>query len=149
MTELDISFAKVVEEHRELRQMARDLSRSLEGPQPEITDEGSHTWAANLAQQLVKLHHKLVLHMQEEERLGFLEDVAEQFPRAIRTTTILQDDHNLFLLEATMLYAEGTLPSDPDLCGRTLSLLNRLETHRQTETELLMRLCCEDLGLGD
>jgi hypothetical protein len=149
------SFDKVLEEHRELRRLIQELRRFLEGPQPEITEEDSHSWAADLMDRLVKLHRKLFPHFREEDRSGVLEELAERFPRALRTVQTLQAEHAQLLGElrgivtAAMIYAEDKLPPENDLRGRTLRLIDQLTRHEEAETDLIQRLYYEDLGGGD
>ncbi|UCC28985.1 MAG: hemerythrin domain-containing protein [Phycisphaerales bacterium] len=149
------SFDKVVEEHRELRDMIEKFRGFLGERQPDIGDEQLHGWAASLARQLETLHDKLFLHFQEEEQVGVLEELAEQFPRAISAIKRLEDEHGQILGEvrntvtASKILAEGKPPSGPDLRDRAVSLLDQLAQHERVETDLMERLHCEDLGTGD
>ncbi len=114
-----------------------------------------HGWAASLARQLETLHDKLFLHFREEEQVGVLEELAEQFPRATSAIERLEDEHGQILgeMRATVIacnaLAEGKPPAGPDLRDRAVSLLDQLAHHERVETDLMERLHCEDLGTGD
>ena len=158
MVTKDVSFEKkverVVQEHRELRRMIRELQRFLDQPQPDINDEESHIWAGDLAERLVKLHRKLFPHFREEDRTGALEELAERFPWVAKTAQDLQDEHDQLLGEvraivaATMISAEDKVPAERDLHGRTLRLLDRLTHHEEAETDLIQKVHYEDMGGG-
>jgi hypothetical protein len=154
MDDQKTSLEKVVEEHRELRTLLRELSCFMEKHPPESTVDDSHIWAGDLAERLVRLHRKLFLHFREEARAGVLEELAERFPRATRTIQTLQDEHDQLLGEiraivaATMIRVEDKLSSELDLRGRTLKLIKRLTRHEEAETDLIQRLYWEDLGGG-
>jgi hemerythrin-like domain-containing protein len=149
------SYEKVIDEHRELRQMMRELRQFLDGLQPQTATEDAHIWAGDLAERLVKLHRKLFLHFREEDRSGILEELADRFPWAEQTIQMLHAEHDQILSEvraivaATMVCVEDKLSSDCDLRDRTLRLFDQMTQHEAAETDLIQRLLWEDLGGGD
>lgn len=151
MVNAETPAKQVEEEHRELEEMFNALSRFLEDPQPGSMAEGSHIWAGDLAERLVRIHHKLFHHVREEEE-RFLKDIAERHPETAAKIQALCEEHDNFLAEIreivsfTMIFAEDKQPDDPDLRDRTRSLLNRMGHHRRIETDYIMRLHWEDIG---
>jgi len=152
MDELRASFEKVASEHRELRETIQVIRASAQTPKPDIA---GYSWAESLGQQLFKLHGKLSFHFREEKEGGVLAELVGRFPRAHRTIMALEDEHGELLGEvreivaATMSLVENKPAQEPDLAGRTVTLLDKLAQHEERETELMERLYCEDLGTGD
>jgi hypothetical protein len=148
------SYEKVLEEHRELRQMVQEMRHFLARPEPESTDKDAYIWAGDLAERLVRLHRKLFPHFREEDRSGVLEELAERFPWVERNAQALQDEHDQLLNEVraivadTMISVEDKLPTEIDLRSRTLRLLDRLTHHEEAETDLIQRVHYEDMGGG-
>lgn len=149
------SFEKVVEEHRELRDMIEGFRGFLDEGQPDVGDRQLQGWAASLAQRLETLHDKLFFHFQEEQQVGVLDELARQFPRAISAIERLEDEHGQILGEvratvtACNTLAEGKPASGPDLKDRAIAILDQLDHHESVETDLMERLHCQDLGVGD
>ena len=147
------SWAKqVLEEHRELRKKVKGLREYICEPRPAVGEEGAHSWAANLASQLVNLHDELVRHFRFEDESGMVEDVAEKHPRALVQAEALAGEHPQMLKELRRLmaealdYSEGNPPEDCPLRRGVCSLLNQLEEHEREENDLIISLEYQDLG---
>jgi iron-sulfur cluster repair protein YtfE (RIC family) len=146
---------RVLQEHRELNQMVADLRAFLQQPRPKIGEKDSHPWAADLSERLVKLHSKLALHFRYEEEEGVVEEISFRFPRASRKIEELVSQHPQILAEvrdlmgSTLAYSEGQEPARPALRKRLNALLDLLDQHEQSETELIQQLEYEDLGDSD
>mgnify|MGYP001354203284 CR=1 FL=1 len=155
MQEVSSGVDKIVDEHRELRIMTAAWRAFLAPPRPQIGAPGAHTWAADLAEQLLKLHDKVFRHFRHEERSGVLEEIGRLNPQAAAAVEVLSRDHDRMLadlralLGAAMIYSEAKTPEDSRLRRWTLSILSHLEQHEHEETALLQQTFCLDLGLGD
>lgn len=145
----------IVAEHRELHKMIASLRTFLEAPRPDVGALGSHTWAADLAERLVKLHDKIFRHFRHEEKSGVFEDICREKPQTCAAVQVLTRDHDRMLadlralLGAAMVYSEAKTPDDPRLRRWALSLLDHLEQHESEETALFQEAFCVDLGLAD
>ena len=154
MQQVGTGFENIVVEHQELRKMTAALRAFIEAPRPEIGTPGSHTWATDLAEQLVRLHDKVFRHFRHEESSGILEEIVKEKPQASAKVEVLCRDHDRVLsdlralLGAAMVYSEAKTPDDPRLRRWTLSILSHLEQHEQEETELMQGAFCLDLGHG-
>ena len=155
MDDLKASVDKVTSEHRELREMIQAIRDSLQSPEPLVAERQVRTWAESLAQRLLTLHDRLFLHFREEKEAGVLDELVGRFPRAQRTISALEEEHDELLGEMRKLvavafsHAENKPTEGPDLASRTVTLLDKLTSHEERETELIERLYCEDLGTGD
>ena len=155
MQEVDTGVHTIVVEHQELRKMILALRTFLEAPRPELGAPGAHTWAADFAEHLLKLHDKVFRHFRLEESLGVLEEIGCANPQAAVAFEVLSGDHERILadlralLRATMVYSEAKTPEDSRLRRWALSILSHLEQHEYEETELMQKTFCLDLGLGD
>ena len=155
MQEVGTGIDKIVDEHRELRTMTDALRAFLATPRPQIGTPGAHTWAADLAEQLLKLHDKVFRHFRHEERSGVLEEIVRVNPQAAAAVEVLSRDHDRMLadlralLGAAMVYSEAKTPEDSRLRRWALSILSHLEQHEHEETELMQKTFCLDLGLGE
>jgi hypothetical protein len=155
MIEVKTSFGEVLEQHRDIEGTIEKLKQFLEQPRPEIGVKGSHTWANQLAADLLVLHDKIFRHFREEEKSGFLEEITLREPQAIRTVETLRRDHDRILSElrelmsSAIVYSEEKMPESPRLRKWTLSLLDRLAQHEYEETELFQKVQYLDHGVGD
>ena len=155
MTEVRTDFDQIIDQHKELRTMMKDLKDYLRQPRPEIGQDGFHTWAFGLTERLTRFHDKLFRHFREEDRSGFLEEMELEHPRATHIISALRKDHDRILcdiraiLTATLAYGEGKQPENPALRKWTQSVLDQLARHETEETELLQKVHLEDLGCGD
>lgn len=146
---------QVLEEHRELRRKKDRLREFLGEPRPEAGATGAHTWAAELARQLVALHDELFRHFRFEEEGGMAEEISTRHPRATVDVERLLGEHPDMLrdvrklMDETLTYSEGRAPEDPSLRYRVTALLNRLERHECEETCMIHDLELLDLGTGD
>ncbi|MCP4204488.1 MAG: hypothetical protein GY769_21470 [bacterium] len=146
---------QVLEEHRELRAKKTYLRDFLRQPRPETGKSGAHTWAAELARQLVSLHDELFRHFRFEEEGGMVEEIEVRHPRATTTIERLVGEHPEMLrdlrklMDAALRYSEGREPEDPLLRHRVAVLLDQLERHEMEENGLIQDLEVQDLGLGD
>lgn len=149
-------YEQILAEHRELHRMTEELREYLGRPRPEGTDEGqAHLWAEGLSRRLVELHDKLSAHFREEETSGLFKELKTAFPRSTHQARELEGEHRTMLRELrailpeTLRFAEARPDSGPGLRRRTLGLLDRLNEHETAENDLIHRLYCEDIGLGD
>ena len=155
MQEVGTGIDEIVDEHRELRKMTAALRAFLEAPRPQVGAPGAHTWAAEFAEHLLKLHDKVFRHFRHEERSGVLEEIGRENPQAAAAVEVLGRDHDRMLadlrtlLGAAMVYSEAKAPEDSRLRRWALSTLSHLEQHEHEETELMQKTFCLDLGLGD
>jgi Hemerythrin HHE cation binding domain len=155
MQEVGTGIDRIIDEHKELRRMTGALRTFLDAPRPLIGAQGAHTWASDLAEQLVKLHDKVFRHFRDEESSGVFEEICREKPQAGRAIEVLCKDHDRMLadlralLGAAMVYSEAKTPEDQRLRRWTLSILSQLEQHEQDETELIQKAFCIDLGAGD
>jgi hypothetical protein len=154
MQQVGTNVDKIVVEHQELRKLTAALRTFLDVPRPEIGTPGAHTWANELAEQLLKLHDTVFRHFRYEESSGVLDDILRETPQAAAAVEVLRRDHDRMLsdlralLGAAMVYSEAKTPEDPRLRRWTLSILSHLEEHEREETHLLQKAFCLDLGLG-
>ncbi len=146
---------QVLEEHRELRKKKDRLREYLQKPRPEAGTTGAHTWAAELARQLVALHDELFRHFRFEDEGGMVEEIRTRHPRATVDVERLVGEHPEMLrdirklMNEVLTYSEGRAPEDPSLRYRVTALLNRLERHECEEDCMIHDLELLDLGLGD
>jgi hypothetical protein len=155
MQEVDTGIHTIATEHQELRKMIAALRTFLEAPRPEIGTPGAHTWAADFAEHLLRLHDKAFRHFRLEESIGVLEEIGCANPQAAMACEARSRDHDRMLadlralLGAAMVYSEAKNPEDLRLRRWALSILAHLEQHEHEETALLQKAFCLDLGLGD
>lgn len=155
MQQVGTGFEKIVVEHKELRTMTAALRTFLEAPRPEIGAPGAHTWANDLAEQLLRLHDKMFRHFRHEESSGLLEEIVKEKPQTAAAVEVLRRDHDRMLsdlralLGTAMVYSEAKSPEDPRLRRWTQSILSHLEQHEHDETELMQKAFCLDIGHGD
>jgi hypothetical protein len=71
---------QVAEEHIELRKKIGELRDFLTIDRPAPGETGAHTWAADLAHQLVRLHDELFRHFRFEDEGGMVEEIALRHP---------------------------------------------------------------------
>lgn len=146
---------QVREEHLELRRKVFELREFLKKPRPRPGDAGAHTWAAALSRQLATFHDELCRHFRFEEEGGMVEDIVWRHPRAANAAEQLASEHPELLSEvrrlmnATLTYSEGGRPEDRALRRRTTDLLDCLAKHDRAETDMIHRLECDDIGVGD
>ncbi len=146
---------RVLQEHRDLRQMLNELSGFLEVPRPSLGETGYHTWAAGLSELLVKLHNELFRHFRFEEEGGMMDDLGREHPRAERAIHDVLEEHPSMLRDTrglvadTLKYAEGREPEDQALRRRVHRLLNQLAEHERAENDLILSLELDDLGSAD
>ena len=135
--------------------MIEDLNFFLERPRPEVGVTGSHTWAADLAERLMKFHDRLFRHFRYEESSGMFEELVREYPHTAHVVDALGKDHDRILgslralLTSCMTYAEGKQPENPQLRRWTASVMEQLSEHEQQETEMMQRAYTEDIGAGD
>lgn len=143
---------QVLEEHRELTRKNLQLRQFLAAPRPEVGSEGAHSWAAELAGQLVALHDELFRHFRFEDEGGMVEDISTSHPRASAKIEDLVNEHPLFLrkvrrlMEEALTYSEGNTPEVPALRRSVIALLDRLQIHEQEENHLIQSLEYRDIG---
>lgn len=146
---------RVLQEHRDLRQLITELRSFLDVPRPSLGESGFHTWAAGLSERLVKLHNELFRHFRFEEQGGMLEDLEREHPRAKRAVHDVLAEHPRMLRAArrlvadTLRYAEGREPEDRKLRRRVTRLLNQLTEHERAENDLILSLELDDIGAAD
>lgn len=151
MTE-ETPYQQVLDDHRQLRRMVNEIREYIERPRPDLDDPNCHAWATQLSQKVLGLHEKLFHHFQEEEISGYLDDLAQAHPRALRSVENLRAEHDEILEElrgilmAAMVYGEGREPSNPRLRTWMQAILDKIHHHDEEETELYMQLDFEDLG---
>lgn len=146
---------QVLDEHRELRLKVKTLREYICEPRPEVGEKGAHSWAANLASQLVNLHDELVRHFRFEDESGMVEDVSLAHPEAAMRVEDLISEHPRMLDELRRLmaealdYSEGHPNEDSALRRGVCALLDRLERHERDENDLILKLETRDLGTKD
>ena len=146
---------RILEEHRQLRQMVSELRDFLDQPRPAVGQPGAHSWAAELSQWLVKLHDGLFRHFRYEEQSGMVEDITMLHPRRTAEIEGLITEHREMLSEIKQLmtealdYSEGQLLDDPSLRTRLIALLDQFAEHERTETDLVQRAALQEVGTGD
>ena len=107
---------------------------------------------------LVGLQDELETHFALEEFFGYFQNARLANPSIGRQAEAVRDEHQqLFLqlnkivdLAEQVLYRENPHDSTMDLViGKFDQFLDALENHESSETELMMRLCNEEIGVGD
>jgi len=148
-------LGQVLKDHGELMRLLTEFREFLVAPRPEIGIQGSHTWAATCACQLVDLHEKLFRHFRFEEQDGVLRDLAEYNPRALPEVEALEQEHPEMLEQLRVLvsdvlkYSEGQPPEDSRIRGRISGVLDQLAQHEKVEMELIQRVANREIGEGD
>jgi hypothetical protein len=89
MQQVGTDIDKIVVEHRELRKLTATLRQFLDAPRPEIGTPGAHTWAADLADKLLKLHDTVFRHFRYEESSGVFDDILRETPQAAAAVEVL------------------------------------------------------------
>lgn len=146
---------QMLAEHAKLRSTLDEVRGFLAEPRPEPSTKGSHTWATEMSQHLVKLHDQLYRHFRAEEQEGMMRDLATRYPRAWRRVEVMLGEHAVILSEmrqlmsSAMEYGEGIRPENARLRKRLTSVLERLSAHEEGETELMQRMLYNDIGVGD
>jgi iron-sulfur cluster repair protein YtfE (RIC family) len=146
---------QVLDEHRELRLKVKTLREYICEPRPAVGEKGAHSWAANLASQLVNLHDELVRHFRFEDESGMVQDVDMNHPEASRHVRDLVDEHPKMLEELRRLmtealdYSEGHPHEDCPLRRGVCRLLDQLERHEREENDLILKLETRDIGTKD
>jgi len=151
-TEVKASFDRTVKDHEHLRVLLMDLRGYLEVERPEVGTTGFHTWAAELSQRVASLHDKVFRHFRTEQEEGVLEELSARHPGASGRIEKLELEHEEILehirnlMSATLRYSEGKTLRDPRLRTRVLGLIEKLDRHERTETELINSVLYMDLG---
>jgi hypothetical protein len=145
----------MLDEHEELRATLNSTRVFLENPRPDPGETGFHRWATAMSKQLVELYDGLFRHFREEQECGVFEDLIERYPRAATRLERLQKQHDCLLadlrdiMNEVMEYSAGIAPDNPRLRRALESVLDRVEAHEQSETELMQRMFYNDIGEGD
>jgi hypothetical protein len=154
-TKIERPFEAIHQEHEELRKIICELREYLKLPRPQVGETGYQRWSGGLSERVVRLHDRISRHFHREDKEEMLEKLARQHPRATRVTEKLQHDHTEILVElrhlamASLRYEDGKTPEDPRLRRRLISVLDHLLRHEKEETELMVAVEYEDLGVSD
>ena len=145
----------VLEQHRHLQDVVRDLESFLDTPRPDTGEKGSHSWAVELSQRLLSLHDELFRHFRFEEDVETMEEILETHPEAAPKLEEVLDEHpmmlrNLRRLVADVLtYSEGVSPKDPKIRRRITELIDVFRHHEEEENHLFQRIEYRDLAAAD
>ena len=145
----------VLEQHRHLQGVVRDLEEFLNAPRPDTGEKGSHTWAVALSQRLLSMHDELFRHFRFEEEAGVLEEIFENHPEAANRLTEILEEHPEMLsglrriVSDVLSYSEGVSPENPQIRLRISNLIEVFHHHEQEENHLFQRIEYRDVGAAD
>lgn len=154
-TEIQSRVETVLEQHRHLRAVVKDLEGFLDTPRPDTGVKGSHSWAVALSQRLLSLHDELFRHFRFEEDTDTMEEILEIHPEAARKLEDVLEEHPAMLrhlrrLVADVLtYSEGVSPKDPQIRRRIADLLEVFRRHEEEENHLFQRIEYRDMAAAD
>ena len=118
----------------------------------------SDNYAQQVAERLSDLRDEMETYFALEECYGYFQHSALQNPNVSRNASSLQQDHEaLFLLLSEIIETTWQVvyrESSPQVQFQQIvdsfeRFCRDLAKHEQAEMELMMRLCNEDLGVGD
>lgn len=140
-------LADIKDDHVELRELVK-LNRNRLGDQP-VEPSQTLAW-------LNELRDELETYFALEEFYGYFNHAAISNPSVSRSAKSLKTDHEkLFiqlieLIDQTeqIIYHESDSNIDSVRIG-FLQFASDFDEHEEAEMELMMRLCNEELGVGD
>lgn len=108
--------------------------------------------------QLVALQDVLETHFALEEFYGYFQNAVVNNPALIPRAESIRDEHKTLFLQLNrivelaeqVLYRECSSEITTESIVHEFELFQKaLERHEQAENELMMRLCNEEIGVGD
>ena len=150
---LNVAFLKDIKSDFDFRRLLNEAYRQLDGKQNE---DWIHPMAA--AEVLGSLRDELKTYFALEEFYGYFSDAAVVNPRVDQAADQLKSEHEtLFLqldsiVETALQIAYREVPANSSV-ATVFSMFEEfcmeLADHEQSEMDLMMRLCNEDIGVGD
>lgn len=136
-------------EHRILQHVKAALRLSLDWKVSEVGLDRKLSSVRFTAQSLVR-HLERMMSLEEDG--GYMDAVRQEKPNWATKVETLEREHGDLrrLLAAVMPTLEGDAARDPDrfteICESLESLLARLDSHGQQETDLLQEVFMDDIG---
>ena len=139
------------QEHHMIGAAAKELKDLVE--RPVSPHEEQSNWLNSVRDSLLSLSSHLKTHFAFEEFGGFMEEVVGTSPNASPQVERLKQDHQTILVESERLCRAARRRSSSSeisqLRKQILHLLELLNRHEHTETELVQRVLMDDLGKRD
>ncbi len=141
MTDKKSSIAAQVEqEHACLK---RDMGDIEEDVMQEVSDEEFADWRLEFMWRLRDLRNHLCKHFDLEEEGGFMTEIKEEAPEAIKKVEELETAHGQILIDLDEILAElksietKKVEELVSIKGRVRKLMNTLRAHESAENEMM------------
>ena len=153
---INVAFMnEIKDDHVELRHCLSGLDSVLIGP---IGQEFAIDQSRQLVDRFHQLRDALETYFALEEFYGYFQSASQTNSQVATKSLQLFREHELLYLHACRLveYAERVLYGEVKLEGSIefirvayRDFYRRFHEHEQTEAELMMRFCNEEIGVGD
>jgi hypothetical protein len=142
----------------------QDIKQDTEKPEEIIGEirsllsQGADVKPAELVSQLGRLRDELETYFALEEFYGYFQSAKLTYPRVSNRAERLQTQHETLYLDLCQLieqaertlYGESVLEKSlPDIVTGFHAFVQSFNLHEQEEFDLMMKLCNDDLGVGD
>ena len=158
---INVAFLQEIKSDFGFRDLLNDVYHQLKPDMPTAVfddESGGRVSPRVAAEMLGELRDGLETYFALEEFYGYFQQAAVQNPCVSQKASDLQSEHEtLFLklnqiveLAQQIVYREaGPETTLDDVAEELESFCIQLAHHEQAEMDLMMRLCNEDLGVGD
>ncbi len=147
---INVAFLQEIKEEFEFRQLLNRVQQNMNSEQPPKPREAS--------EMLQGLRDELETYFTLEECYGYFQQAAVSNPSVSIKAADLQSQHERLFLQFNAL-VEMSEQIVYHECSSEISVANlaseldvfckNLSDHEQNEMELMMRMCNEDIGVGD
>ncbi len=150
MTDRKSSIAAQVE--REHACLKRDMGDIQENIMQEVSDEEFADWRLEFMWRLRDFRNHLCKHFDLEEEGGFMTEIKEEAPEAIKKVEELETAHGQILIDLDEILAElksietKKVEELESIKGRVRKLISTFRAHESAENELMQRVYCQEYG---
>ncbi len=147
---INVAFLQEIKEDYEFRQLLNNIQQHLSAP--------TELPARQASELLGQLRDELETYFALEEFYGYFQHSAETNPSVCNQAGILKTEHETLFLQLNQLVEMSEQivyhECSPKITVKQLSasldeFCKCLSQHEEKEMELMMRMCNEDIGVGD
>ncbi len=154
---INVAFLQEIKTDFGFREVLNEVFRQLKPDDPKHSLRGNKATPKQAAELLSNLRDELETYFTLEEFYGYFSQSKVSNPRVSQKANHLQLEHetlfvelnNLVELAEQVLYREVRNVSVEQIADQFEEFCKRLADHEQNEMVLMMRLCNEEIGVGD